>query len=71
MSPDSRELYVYTRELDGQRLLTICNFTKKEVAFQIPDEFDGGRILISNTDRTKIAKEIVLAAYEAVVVLCP
>lgn len=71
LSPDSRELYVYTRELDGQKLLTICNFTKKEVAFQIPDEFDGGRILVSNTDRTKIAKEIVLAAYEAVVVLCP
>lgn len=69
--PDSRELYVYIRELDGQKLLTVCNFTKEEVAFQIPEEFDGGRILISNTDRTQTEKEILLAAYEAVVILYP
>ena len=37
---DSKELYVYERNLDGKRLLVICSFTEKPVGFWAPEGFD-------------------------------
>ena len=36
----SRSLYVYSREMDGKRLLVICSFTDKPVQFSAPMGFD-------------------------------
>ncbi len=38
--PESKELYVYERNLDGQRLLVVCSFTEKPVGFWAPEGFD-------------------------------
>lgn len=67
--PDSHEIYAYTRELDGKKLLTVCNFTKETVEFAVPEEFLGGKLLISNTDKESVQKQEVLKPYEAFVVL--
>lgn len=66
--PESEELYVYTRELEGAKILVICNFTDKEVSYTVPDEFVGKEILISNYEEQEIRKELILKPYEAVVI---
>lgn len=70
--PESRQLYVYTREYEGERLLTICNFTGESTECRIPAEFMEGKILISNTHRSQVTEEnLVLEPYEALVLYCP
>ena len=67
LEPDSESLYVYTRTLGGEKLLVICNFTKEEETYAIPEEFAGSSILISSYGRDAVEKEIVLKPYEALV----
>ncbi len=57
---DSEELFVYTRTLDDQKLLTVCNFTDQEIAFTIPEEFVGKSCLIANMENDYGKKEITL-----------
>ena len=64
---DSEELFVYTRTLDLEKLLTVCNFSDKEASFTIPYEFVGAGCLISNTENTYDKAEITLRHYEAFV----
>lgn len=66
--PESEELYVYTRELNEEKLLVICNFTDKEVSYAVPDEFVGKEILISNYEEQEIKQELILKPYEAIVI---
>lgn len=37
---NSKDLYVYERAYNGQRLLVICSFTEKGVAFEAPEGYD-------------------------------
>ena len=64
---DSEELFVYTRTLDLEKLLTVCNFSDKEASFTIPYEFVGAGCLISNPENTYDKAEITLRPYEAFV----
>lgn len=68
--PDSEELYVYTRTLDGQKILVICSFTEKEVSFELPEEFCGEEktIWIQNYNRKKADKTMALKPYECMVI---
>ena len=45
LEPESEELFVYERELDGQRMLVVCNFTDHEVAWQVPQEYAGAELV--------------------------
>ena len=67
--PNSHEIYAYTRELDGKKLLTVCNFTKEAVEFTVPEEFLGGKLLISNTEKETVQTQETLKPYEAFVIL--
>lgn len=69
--PQDRSLYVYKRELDGQTLLVICNFTDQEIPYEIPEELCGKdrKVLISNYAREYEGKDLDLKPYEAVVFL--
>lgn len=67
LEADNESLYVYTRELDGQKLLVICNFTKDTVGYEIPAEFDGAQILIGNYGREEAQGAIEVKPYEALV----
>ena len=64
---DSEELYVYTRTLDNEKLLVVCNFSGRETDFAIPDEFVGKACLISNAENTYDKADIILKPYEAFV----
>lgn len=67
LDPDNEKLYVYTRTLDNEKLLVICNFTEEEETYSIPEEFSKGEVLISSYHREKAEKEIMLKPYEALV----
>ena len=48
LDPEDEALYVYTRTLGDQKLLVMCNFTKEEQEYTVPETFAGADVLISN-----------------------
>lgn len=50
---DSRELYVYERSYEGQRLLVVCSFTAKLVRFDAPEGYDlsQGKLVLKNYEQ--------------------
>lgn len=45
---ESEQLFVYTRDIQEEHLLVVCNFTDKEVPFTRPTAFEQARLLLSN-----------------------
>lgn len=70
LEPDSGSLYVYTRILENQKLLVICNFTKEEVPYRVPEEYADAKVLIGNYERSWVQGNITLKPYEALVLKC-
>ena len=66
---DNEKLFVYERELNDEKLLTVCNFTDETVEFTIPEDIDleTAECWISNTGRTEYQKVMELEPYEAFV----
>lgn len=67
LETDSESLYVYTRTLDQEKLLVICNFTKDEQTYMVPETFVKAGVLISNYGREQVQEKLLLWPYEAVV----
>ena len=68
--PDSKELYVYTRSLENEKLLIVCNFSQEEQELYVPTEFlkEDAEILISNYDKVSVSAQEILRPYETFVV---
>lgn len=66
---DNEDLFVYTRTLEEEEILVVCNFTEKQPDFQIPEGFQNAVCLISNTSASYNEKTITLRPYEAFVLL--
>ncbi len=66
---DSEELFVYTRTLDNEKLLIVCNFTDQDVAFTMPEEFTGRSCLIANMENDYSKNNITVKPYEAFVLV--
>lgn len=64
---DDPNLYIYTRTYENDKLLIVCNFTDKEVSFDLPNEFKNSSVLISNYKHSNIFENSILKPYEAVV----
>ena len=66
---ENEKLFIYERELDGEKLLTVCNFTDEVVEFNMPEDFkwNEAECWISNVNRTEFAKKMELSPYEAFV----
>ena len=67
---EDKNLYVYTRSLENQKLFVALNFTKEVHQLKIPDGLDlsGAKLLISNYENSdKIPDQ--LRPYEAIVYL--
>ena len=64
---DDEQIFAYTRKLDQEKLLTVCNFSERNAEMEIPEEFKGAECLITNLDRTVFEGKIVLKPYEAFV----
>lgn len=62
------EIYAYTRTLENEKLLVICNFSQNTPEFNLPQhiEFSAKDLIISNyeADEKEGLKEIVLKPYE-------
>lgn len=69
--PKDPALYVYTRELNGEKLLVICNFSDQAKDFSLPDGFTPQKLtrLIGNYERPAAEASFMLRPYEAVVFL--
>lgn len=69
--PDSEEIYSYVRTYGEQKLLVICNFTDREVAYELPETFRNrkGEMLIGNDKRPEAKEAMALTPYEAMAVL--
>ena len=67
MLEESEELFAYTRTLEIEKLLVVCNFSGQKALFSIPDEFVGAPCLISNMANCYDTHEIRLRPYEAFV----
>lgn len=65
--PESEEIYMYTRTLGEEKLLVVCNFSEKEVAVGIPEEFRKGSYLIANYPKGEIKEQMTIRPYEAFV----
>ncbi len=59
------DVYAYTRALDNEKLLIVCNFTSKELDYPIPEMYKDGSCLISNYPDNTIGNK--LRPYEAYV----
>lgn len=66
---NSEDLFVYTRTLEDEKILVVCNFSQKETDFQIPESFQNAVCLISNTSSSYKEETITLKPYEAFVLL--
>ena len=66
---ENEKLFIYERELNGEKLLTVCNFTDEFVEFNMPEDFNWNeaQCWISNVNRTEFAKKMELSPYEAFV----
>ena len=68
--PDSEELYVYTRTLEEQQILVICNYSENQVEFEVPETFANAErtIWIGNYGREKVEEKMTLKPYECMVI---
>ena len=48
VDPEHEYVFAYTRDTEEGHMLVVCNFTEQEGYFQIPAEFEGAEVLISN-----------------------
>lgn len=67
--PDHPQLFAYTRQWEGKKLLVVCNLTGKAAEAALPGEFAGGRLLISNYSDTNMTQNMALRPWEAFAIL--
>ena len=48
LEPEHPDLFIYTRTLGNESLLVVCNFSEREQAYAVPEEYLGAKILIAN-----------------------
>ena len=67
LCPEDKNIFAYTRELNGDKLLVVCNFYDEEVTFSFEDDFNHVDILLSNyKDSSKLIEKLSLRPYEAI-----
>ena len=64
---DDPQVYAYTRTLENERLLIVCNYSNDAAAFTLPEEFEGAKCLITNLKREEITGSMTLKPYECFV----
>ena len=67
LCPEDKSIFAYTRELNGDKILVVCNFYDKEVTFSFDGEFNHADILLSNyKDSSTLIEKLSLRPYEAI-----
>ena len=64
---DDENIFAYIRELNGDKILVVCNFYDKDVEFKFDGDFNYSKVLLSNyNDSSKMIEKLKLRPYEAV-----
>ena len=64
---DDENIFAYVRELNGDKILVVCNFYDKDVEFKFDGDFNYSKLLLSNyNDSSKMIEKLKLRPYEAV-----
>jgi glucan 1,6-alpha-glucosidase len=48
LCPEDDKIFAYTRDMEQEHLLVVCNFTGTEQAFCVPEGYEAAQVLISN-----------------------
>ncbi|MBQ9424927.1 MAG: alpha-glucosidase [Erysipelotrichaceae bacterium] len=65
---ENKKVIAYSREYEGKKLFVLGNFRKKNVTYEMPQEFADAEVLISNyEDIQKDGSKITLKPYQAIV----
>lgn len=67
LDKDNPDVFAYTRELDGKKLLILLNFSEKNAAYTLPISTAKSKIILDNYSKTKKIKKNTLRPYEAVI----
>ena len=64
---DDENIFAYVRELNGDKILVVCNFYDKDVEFKFDGDFNYSKVLLSNyNDSSKMIEKLKLRPYEAI-----
>jgi len=65
---ENRRIIAYSREYEGSRYFVVGNFSKKEIGYEIPEEFRNSDMVLNNYDDVKKeGNRILLHPYQAIV----
>jgi oligo-1,6-glucosidase len=69
LEPASEELFVYERFLDDQRMIVVCNFCDHDVAYAVPEEYEGAVRVEAACNYDDAPTQGVVRPYEAFALL--
>ena len=65
--PEDKNVFAYSRELNVDNIVVVCNFYNKEVNLNFNEDFNNVEILLSNyKDSSILMKDLKLRPYEAI-----
>ena len=65
--PEDKNVFAYRRELNGDKIVVVCNFYNKEINLNFKEDFNNVEILLSNyKDSSILMKDLKLRPYEAI-----
>ena len=65
--PEDKNVFAYSRKLNGDKIVVVCNFYNKEVNLNFNEDFNNVEILLSNyKDSSILMKDLKLRPYEAI-----
>ena len=65
--PEDKNIFAYSRELNGDKIVVVCNFYNKEINLNFKEDFNNVEILLSNyKDSSILMKDLKLRPYEAI-----
>jgi len=48
LCPEDEKVFAYTRDNENSHLLVVCNFSGEHLPFEVPENFHGSKLLLSN-----------------------
>ena len=65
--PEDKNVFAYRRELNGDKIVVVCNFYNKEVNLNFNEDFNNVDILLSKyKDSSIVMRDLKLRPYEAI-----
>ena len=65
VDPDNERIFAYTRNIEEQHMLVVCNFSGDHVAWDIPEEYANAEMVLTNYETTPG----MLKPYEAMMLI--